>query len=380
MSKNKKLLLATGGTGGHLFPAQAIAAEVMKNMPGAEVLFAGAGLKQNRYFEHKEFNYEHVSSMTIFQPNLINIVRCPFLILQGICQSVKLMRSFKPNLVVGFGSFHSAPLVIAAKLCRIPLVLFEPNAYPGRVNRWFSRWARWVAIYFPDAAKQLKARTYLIKMPFWRGVFERAEEVTREQSLSYLGLKGDKKTLLIFGGSQGAASINQWVAEAISELAIDRSELQVIHITGNADVATNLRNSYSRLNIESVVKDFEKNMHLVWPGVDLAVCRAGAGSIAEQINYEVPGVLIPYPHATNNHQLHNGQFMAETVKGAKLLTEQDSDATKLKDILQTLLVSSGGHPGEMKDWLGEMKESIAKYKKISARTSLSSLIMQELEE
>ncbi|MCB1117879.1 MAG: UDP-N-acetylglucosamine--N-acetylmuramyl-(pentapeptide) pyrophosphoryl-undecaprenol N-acetylglucosamine transferase [Chlamydiia bacterium] len=372
MSKHKKLLLATGGTGGHLFPAQAIAAEVMKNMPGAEVLFAGAGLGQNRYFDHKEFNYEHVSSMTIFQPNLINIVRCPFLILQGLCQSIKLMRSFRPDLVVGFGSFHSAPLVIAAKLFRVPIVLFEANSYPGRVNRWFSRWARWVAIYFPDAANKLKARTYLIKMPFWRGVFERSEEVTREQSLSYLGFKGDKKTLLIFGGSQGAACINQWVAEAISELAVDRSELQVMHITGNGDVTTHLRNTYSRLNIEAVVKDFEKNMHLVWPGIDLAVCRAGAGSIAEQINYEVPSVLIPYPHATNNHQFHNGQFMVETVRGAKLLTEQDSDATKLKDILQTLLVSSRNH-------LDEMRDSIAKYKKISVRASLSSLIMQELE-
>lgn len=372
MSQNRRLLLATGGTGGHLFPAQAIAAEIMKNMPEAQVLFAGAGLKQNRYFDHKEFTCEHVSSMTIFQPNLLNIVRCPFLLLKGLCESIKLMRSYKPKLVVGFGSFHAAPLVIAAKICRVPIVLFEANAYAGRVNRWFSRWARWVGIYFPDASKKLKARTYLIKMPFWRGVFERSEEMTREQSLSYLGLKESKKTLLIFGGSQGAASINQWVAEAITDLSIDRSELQVVHITGKADVTTHLRNVYARLNIDSVVKDFEKNMHLVWPGIDLAVCRAGAGSIAEQINYEVPSILIPYPHAANNHQLRNGEFMADTVKGARLLTEHDSDAMKLKDILQSLLVSNSNH-------LDLMKKSIETYKKISTRSSLSTLIMQELE-
>ena len=354
-----------------MFPAQAIALEVLKHNPEAEVLFAGAGLNHNRFFNRSEFKWEHVPSMTIFHPNLINILRCPFLLCKGLLKSIKLMRSFRPDLLVGFGSFHAAPLIIAAKLCRVPIVLFEANAYPGRVNRWFSRWAKWCAIYFPDASSKLKARTYLIHMPFWRGMLKCNEDVTREQALSYMRLRQDKKTLLIFGGSQGATCINQWVSEAITELSTDREHLQVVHITGNNEIAECLRKTYERLNIEACVKDFEKHMHLVWPGIDLAVCRAGAGSIAEQINYEVPSILIPYPHATNNHQLKNGRFMSETVKGAHLLTEEDSNPDKLKDILQTMLDSNSNQ-------LNEMRESISNYKKVSARTSLSSLIMQEL--
>lgn len=371
MSKPKKLLLAAGGTGGHLFPAQAVAVELINQMPDVELVFAGAGLKTNRYFDRKKFSFRHISSTTIFQRNLINLVRCPFLILKGLTQGLRLMRSFKPDLVIGFGSFHTMPVLLAAKLCRVPIALFEANAYPGRVNRLFSRWAKWVAIYFPDASSHLKARTYLIKMPFWRGMLEKTETVTRAQSLSYLGLKQQKKTILIFGGSQGAASINQIVAGAVAELSIDKSHVQIVHITGSNEASAELTSIYSRLGINAAVKEFEKHMHLVWPCVDIAISRAGAGSIAEQINYEVPSILIPYPHAANNHQVRNGKFMADTVRGATVLKEPDADATKLCDILHMLLHSKS-------NYLETMKESISEYKKITKRISLTELVKDEL--
>ncbi len=369
--KRKKLLLATGGTGGHLFPAQAIAVEVINKLPDVEVLFAGSGLKTNRFFDRKRFSCYQVSSTTIFQRNIFNLIKAPFQILKGIFDGFSLMRSFKPSLVVGFGSFHTLPILVAAKLCKVPIVLFEANAYPGRVNRLFSRWAKWCAIYFPEAEHRLKTQTILAQMPFWRGLLEKAETVTREQSRAYLGLNKDKKTLLIFGGSQGASSINQVVAESLGELDIDRKDLQIIHITGSAYAARELRGIYQRMGINSIVKDFEIHMHLVWPGVDLAICRAGAGAIAEQINYEVPSILIPYPHASGDHQMRNGKYMANTVRGAKLISESDIGVKRLSELLTTLLATESSQ-------LAKMRASIVDYKRLTERRCLSQLILEEL--
>ena len=121
----------------------------------------------------------------------------------------------------------------------------------------------------------------------------------------------------------------------------------------------------------ATVKEFEKHMHLVWPGIDLAICRAGAGSIAEQINYEVPGILIPYPHASNDHQARNGHFMSDIVKGADLLKEKDATAAKLTEKLQALLQTESNQ-------LSSMQKSIHDYKQVVTRSLLTDLIKDEM--
>ena len=370
--KTKRLLLATGGTGGHLFPAQAIAVEVMSKLPHVEVLFAGAGLKNNRFFDKKQFSYCQIPSTTIFQRNIFNLIKAPFKLLNGILKGLKLICSFKPDLVVGFGSFHSMPILAAAKFKNIPIVLFEANAYPGRVNRVFSRWAKWCAIYFPDAAHALKTHTHLADMPFWRGLLKRAESVTREDSRSYMRLSENKKTLLIFGGSQGAASINAVVCESLAELGVEKEAFQIFHITGSKQAEEEMREVYTRLRIHACVKDFEKHMHLVWPGIDLAICRAGAGSIAEQINYGVPSILIPYPHASGDHQMRNGRFMAHTVRGAHLIPEPSIKSKHVTETLIQLLATESNQ-------LDDMRDSIDKFKKVTKRSSLAQLIVKELQ-
>ena len=281
------------------------------------------------------------------------------------------MRSFKPDLVVGFGSFHTAPVLFAAVLYKVPLVLFEANAVPGRVNKLFSRFSKWCATYFPDAAKHLKAKSYLTQMPFWHGRIKKSEGVTQAESRAYLGLHPDKTTLLVFGGSQGAASINRMVTQALTELDIDKTELQIIHITGSTEAAREVHEIYARMGITHKSKGFESHMHLVWPGVDLAISRAGAGSIAEQINYEVPSILIPYPYSAKDHQNCNGRYMAETVKGAAVINDSDIKVQKLTEILGQLLDTESNK-------LHQMRESIGTYKQITRRHSLTQLILEEL--
>ena len=364
-------MLAAGGTGGHVFPAQAIATEILSHLPESEVLFAGAGLKTNRYFDGERFHFCQIASTTIFQSNIFNLIKAPFKMLKGIWEAMALMRSFKPDLVVGFGSFHTAPVLCAAVLHKVPLVLFEANAVPGRVNKLFSRFSKWCATYFPAAGKHLKAKSYLTEMPFWHGRIQKSESVTKGDSRAYLGLHPEKTTLLVFGGSQGAASINSMVTQALADLDIDKSELQIIHITGSNEAAHEVHEIYARMGITHKSKGFESHMHLVWPGVDLAISRAGAGSIAEQINYEVPSILIPYPYATKDHQSCNGRYMVETVRGGTLIDDSDLKVQKLTELLGQLLDTNTNK-------LHQMRTSIGTYKQITRRHSLTHLILEEL--
>ncbi len=382
----KKILLATGGTGGHLFPAQAIAVEILGKKPNVELLFAGSGLKNNRFFDKSRFtkqsdedcskykcHFENISSATIIRRNLFQLVKAPFKLIKGIFESVALFRSFRPDFVVGFGSFHTFPLLVVATFKKVPFVLFEPNAYPSRVNRLFSKWAKWTAIYFPDVRCHLKSPCRLIQMPFWRGLLEKAKKVSREEALSYLTLSAKRKTLLIFGGSQGALSINQLVSETFVELEIDKNELQVVHITGNTQATKEMDALYKRLGIRAKVKDFELHMHLIWPGIDLAICRAGAGSSAELINYSVPSILYPYRYAANDHQKLNGKIMKDKVKGAITQEENSESPGNLRGLLQTLLDSNTNQ-------LANMRDSIKSYsqRKVESRPAFSQLILEEV--
>lgn len=244
-----KVVIAVGGTGGHLLPAQALAKAM-----GEEVVFMGPRLSASPYF-FKGFPYFDVTSGRRIYP-----------LLKGVIQAYKLLSRVKPRIVVGFGSYHSFPIVLAAVLKKIPIALFEPNAVRGRVNRWFSRW---------DLIKNTKVATPLYHQKI----------VAREEGLKYFGLKPEKKTLLIFGGSQGA--------DVLKKLKLDYQVIQLGR--------------------------FEPNMHYAWCAADLAVCRAGAATVAEHEYFKVPTIFIPYPHATDNHQMEN----AKNSKGCVILEQQD---------------------------------------------------------
>ena len=156
----KKVLIAAAGTGGHLFPAQALAHDLQKL--GIDVTFAGHGLSKNRYFRREEFSFEDVSSATPFKHNPLKTF---FEISKGIRKSRKLIRKQNPDLVVGFGSFHSFPVLAATLLQKIPIMIFEANSIPGKVNRLFSRWAKISAVHFPQAILGLHGATQEVVMP-----------------------------------------------------------------------------------------------------------------------------------------------------------------------------------------------------------------------
>jgi UDP-N-acetylglucosamine--N-acetylmuramyl-(pentapeptide) pyrophosphoryl-undecaprenol N-acetylglucosamine transferase len=367
-NQSKKVIIATGGTGGHVFPAQALAKQLAQD-PDYEILFMGNGLDHNKYFRKDLFAYKTIHSATPFRKNISKIFVSFFSLLKGIYQAVLWMRAFNPCLVIGFGSFHSFPVLAAAVLKKIPIILFESNSIPGKVNRFFSRWAVYSAVQFPKAKEKMKGRCIEVSMPFWKK--EDMQAVSQTEARAYFSLRSDKLTFLVFGGSQGAVSINKIFVSALKNLNETHREVQVIHITGNEPSAEEMRRTYASQGIMACVKAFEDKMHFAWRASDIAVCRAGAASLAELLVFEIPGILIPYPHAADQHQLMNALFMQEEVGGAVCLTEKDLNAYELYQVIQRLLDPKSNR-------LQRMKEAMYQFKSLKQKQDLCKLVKESV--
>jgi len=331
-SKHKKILFAVGGTGGHLLPAQALARELTEEY---EVLFGGGKLSSNRYFHRDLFSYRDVASST---PLRGSPVRAAFELGRGVKQSLSLFKDYKPDLVVGFGSFHSFPILAAAKLKKVPYLLVEQNALPGRVNRLFASGALFSAIQFEEAKRFLKGKAQQATIPSWS-----KEATEKGEARLYFDLDPDLFTLLAFGGSQGASAINV----AVSRLSLQHP-FQVLHFCGDESEVMGLKKVYRERGILACVKPFEKKMENAWSAADLAICRSGAATLAEMISYGVPAVLIPWPEATDDHQTKNAEAL-NGLGGAYLVAQSELDRLeetvvqllKQKQKVQTVLKSLG---------------------------------------
>lgn len=300
----KRVLIATGGTGGHIFPALGLASSIKEH----EVIFAGSGLDKNRFFDQSSFRHYSVKSSTLSVKGLYRL-------LQGTKESLSLLKEVKPDLVVGFGSYHSLPLIAAAKLTSRPFILYEANAFPGKVNRLMAPFSRFVAVHFQEASKHLFGHVEVCQHPLREGFKE--SPLPREGARLALGLNPFKTTLLIFGGSQGAMAINQCVSKEVVKL-----DVQLIHLTGSSDNQA-LITHYKSHGIPALVLPYSDQMPLLFSAADLLIARAGASTIAEMVAYSVPAILIPYPFATNNHQEKNGDVISKKIGGAVMLKESE---------------------------------------------------------
>lgn len=348
----KKVLITAGGTGGHVFPAMALAKQLSRQEPGIDILFVGGGLDTNRYFEREKISFRQVECGT-FQGNLINCMRGAQRILQGFYQSIRILKDYRPDIVVGFGSFYTLPTLLAAKARRLPIVLHEANHLPGKVNRLLSKYVEVTGVHFPETSMLLKGNTVEVAMPLREG-YQR-DLTSTDEARKYFQLAPDRLTLLVFGGSQGAEPINRLFSEAVITLPPSAlQQIQVLHLTGNSAMQQQLQAKYAISGVRAHVKDYETRMNLAWQASDLMVSRAGAGTIAEQLEFEVPGILIPYPHAYN-HQEKNADFMVEKVGGAlKRLQHALTPAVLVQEIL-TLLSDGQQRLAAMRQAMKEFK-------------------------
>ena len=371
----KRVLISVGGTGGHVYPALALARELLGKNPEIKLMFVGGKLTTNRFFQGQPYLWKEVSCGAFLSKNPFKILKSLLKIGKGIWQSRRIISKFRPDLVVGFGSYHTFPTLVAAKLAKKQVLLHEANSIPGKVNRFLSRHVDVTGVNFPDAASYLYGTTVEVAMPLRQEL--KKNSTTREEALSYYNFSPDLLTLLVFGGSQGSKAINGLFSETLASYLIPHLNFcgvkpQVLHFTGDPAEAERLQTYYNSLGIRSCVKALEGKMNLALTAADFMISRAGAATISEQMEFEVPGILIPYPYATDKHQDWNAQFLVKNVGGALMFHESELTAEKLFKAINSLLV-------EDRALLKQMRQAIHHYKKRSKRIDLCSLVCELLE-
>lgn len=329
-----RVLITGGGTAGHIFPGTVLASQLLKENSCTEILFVGAKGGLDEDLVSKEgFDFKPIRSSGLPRRFSWQAFRTGFRALVGFWQSIWILRRFGPDVVLGTGGYSSGPVVLAAWVLRIPIIIHEQNILPGFTNRILVRFASRVVLSFEDSASYIRGRVAEVignpvRPQIWAG--------RRSAGLKNLGLRAGRFNLLVFGGSRGAHSINLAMKRVLEEIPSSlKSKLQILHITGFRDFELGI-NTYKNSAIDGVVRPFIYNMEDAYAAADLVVCRAGATALAEIAACGKPGVLIPYPHATANHQLRNAEFFAK--KGAALVVlDGELQGPKLAETIVSLI-------------------------------------------
>ena len=244
----------------------------------------------------------------------------------GFFLAVRLLRKVHPDVVVGFGSYHSAPVLLASVALGKKIVLYEANRTIGKVNRWLSFAAIAIGYQFPLIGWQSPKLVPIRWLP-WR--IEQKRVWTQQQALAEYGLNEGRFTLLVFGGSQGASFLNETAPSVVQQL----SNAQVIHLAGSELAAQKTRDLYQQKKIPACVLSFEQEMEKAYAAADFALCRSGAGTTAELIRYAVPALLIPYPYAAESHQQENAKYVC-SLGGAMQLAQSEADIASMVDRIE----------------------------------------------
>ncbi len=358
----KRVVITAGGTGGHLYPAQALAQQLIKKSSEISILFVAGGLSASRFFDREKFSFEEVPCSFLLSANPLKSMQGIARLFKGIQQSMRILRSYRPDVVVGFGSYYTVSTLLAAAWLKRPIILHEANSIPGKANKWLSPLAECIGLHFPSTAAYFKNKTVEVGLPLREGY--QLEAVSKDSALSYYGLSSTRRTLLICGGSQGAHAINLLIQGCMP--IFQQLSLQVIHLTGNAEMAAALAALYTSCRIQACVKPFEANMQMAWRAADAFIGRSGASTIAEAMEFEVPGILIPYPFSAEQHQEKNADFFVDNVNAGWKLLEPGLSAEHLGERLERLYRDSQYHL---------FKEALKTYKQRNGRMTLAQLIL-----
>lgn len=312
-----RVLIAGGGTGGHVFPALAVA-EVLRQA-GIDVEFVGTarGL-ESRLVPEAGWTLHEVEARPLARHVSLSTLGLPLAVARATRQVVALIRKRGVTAACVFGGYTSVPLVLAARRTRIPLVVHEQNAIPGLANRLAARWAEAIAVSVPAASERLRYpdRVVLTGNPV-RTTFADLDPVAaRSVALEAFELDERRRTLLVFGGSQGARTLNDAVIGSVG-LWRDPDKLQILHAAGRDDFER-VSQRWNRVLAECGTEsprirwhEFITDMPAAYAAADVVACRAGASTIAELTVLGLPSVLVPYPHATDDHQTANARALAE---------------------------------------------------------------------
>ncbi len=325
-----RMLIAGGGTGGHLFPGIALAEEVVTRHPQNSVLFVGTarGL-ESKVLPQTGFPLELIDAVGLKRKGLSGFLAGLLKLPRALFASMRILRKFDPDVVVGVGGYASGPVVLAAWLLRIPTAIQEQNALPGFTNRVLGHFARATFIAFEEARRRLAGgRIYLLGNPIRRAFLDNYLKPHPTAS-------ADRFTILITGGSQGAHVLNDRVAGALELLTDLRDRLFVMHQTGDSD-RNAIAERYAKSGISAEVNAFISDMSGVYARADLVVCRAGATTLAELTACKRASILVPFPFAADDHQTVNARALVDA-GAAVMIAEQELTPERLATEIRALI-------------------------------------------
>ncbi len=343
-----KIMIAGGGTGGHLYPGIAVAEEFLKRafnnedrrqkteslikIDKKDITFVGTkkGI-ESRVIPKEGFNLRLLRAEGIIGKSPLKKIKGLFIFLLSLFDAYKILTDIKPDIVIGVGGYASVSTVFIASLLKTPTMILEQNTTPGLANRILARFVDAIAITYQESTLFFpKNKIFLTGNPI-------REKILRgDVSLSYklFPLREDKFKVFVFGGSSGASSINNHICEALNYLLDLKKEIQFLHQTGEKDYEK-VRAAYDKLGFKSVVLSYIYEMAEAYKIADIVISRAGASTLSEITALGKPAILIPYPYAASNHQEKNARKLQE-IGAAKMILERDLSAEGLAKTIREL--------------------------------------------
>ncbi|MCU1287887.1 MAG: UDP-N-acetylglucosamine--N-acetylmuramyl-(pentapeptide) pyrophosphoryl-undecaprenol [Acidobacteria bacterium] len=321
-----KVLIAAGGTGGHIYPGIAVAKEIMRRDQASEVLFVGTarGL-ETKIVPDNNFRLSLINSSGLKNVGLAGKIKGLLILPKSFLEARRVIKDYKPDVVIGAGGYVSGPVLFMASLQGIPTLVMDSNALPGFTNRKLAPFVTKAALTFEEALPFFGKKGIVTGNPVRKEFFEIAPKT-----------RGEKVNLLIFGGSQGARAINEAMGEALNHLQSFKDRLQITHQTGEFDYEK-IKEVYNRADLPfSDVRPYISDMVSEFAKSDLIICRAGATSCAELAAAGKASIMIPLPTAADDHQRKNAEAL-QTAKAARMILQRDLNGETLaKEIINLI--------------------------------------------
>lgn len=344
-----RFVFAGGGTGGHLYPALAVAEKIRELKPESEILFIGAKNKiEEKIVPQNGFKFKPIWISGFSRKMNFNNILFPLKVIVAYIQSLFINIMFKPRVAIGSGAYVSGPVISTASTLGAKIVLLEQNSYPGITNRLLEKKAHEIHLAFEDSKKYFREKDK-IKVT-GNPVRPNLKIIDKREALSFFGLNENKKTLFVTGGSGGAKSINRAVAAVVNKLVAEN--IQLLWQTGK-----NYFEQYEKYESDSVkVMQFIDDISKAYSAADLVLARAGATTIAEVSLLGVPVIFVPSPNVAANHQFKNAESL-QTDNAAELIKDSSLEE-RLFDKIKSLINNQ--------EKLNELKNNIKKFSKPDA--------------
>ncbi|MBW1650357.1 MAG: undecaprenyldiphospho-muramoylpentapeptide beta-N-acetylglucosaminyltransferase [Deltaproteobacteria bacterium] len=361
MTNTNKIIIAGGVTGGHLFPAIAIAEEILKREPKTEILFVSIGNDfEKKILSKKGFKLKSIKTPKLKGTTILKKIEALIKLPAAVFAALIIIKKFSPNLIIGVGSYSSAPVLIAGKLFGIKIAICEQNIIPGITNRYLSKIANRIYIAFKNSEKYFNNKKILhTGNPLRKEIIKAEKTETISDNKNF--------TVLIIGGSQGAFAINKAVTDSLNHIK-NKQKITFIHQSGIND-QKKVKNQYSNHKIKNTVCAFIDDIASVYQKADIIIARAGATTISEITALGKAAIYIPFPYAADGHQELNAKTL-EKVGACEVISEKNLDGKKLAEKLK--------YYGANINKLKEMGKKAKKFGKINAAEIIANDIIKNL--